>query len=176
MLWVFILADMFLFGAYFLIFLAVRSSEPGVFTQGAAELNATVGMANTLVLLTSSLLVVWGLDAARRQRFDWSVWMYGAAIGCGVLFGIIKYFEWRQKIESGLLLTTNDFFMFYYAYTGMHMIHVIIGTTVLWLIVIKLRQRESRDADMRFYEGGSIYWHLVDLLWVVLFPLFYLTT
>lgn len=172
--WFFLLGDMILFGIYFLVLLEYRNESPALFSQGRSELSPTIGALNTAILLTSSYLVVAGLDAVRRKDPSAAERAYALAALLGGGFATIKLWEWLSKIDEGLYLTTNDFFMFYFALTGVHFLHVCIGIGVLFYLAVKARRHEFREADTAVFEGGGAYWHMVDLVWLIIFPLLYL--
>lgn len=169
-LWLFLFADMTLFVALFGIVVYIRDDQPAVFAESQASLSQTLGLVNTLLLLTGSLFVALGVNATRTGvgRADR---LFLAGIVSGAAFLGVKAIEWGRSISDGHTVSTNDFFGAYYMLTGIHLAHVTIGIGVLVAIY-----RNSRSANLRkdLIEGGACYWHLVDLLWVVLFPLVYL--
>ncbi|KAA9165968.1 cytochrome c oxidase subunit 3 family protein [Amycolatopsis acidicola] len=158
-LWVFIFGDMTLFAAFFVVFLWEFRQDRSGFSASADQLLLPLGAVNTLVLLTSSLLVVLGVHRGRRGAFT-------GALLCGSLFVVLKVTEYVHEAGLGNTLATDSFFTFYYVFTGIHLLHVLVGGVLL----VSARHGTSR----RFIEGAGTYWHLVDLLWVVLFSLFYL--
>jgi nitric oxide reductase NorE protein len=99
--------------------------------------------------------------------------MFLAAIGCGVVFSANKYFEWGAKVTEGLTPATNNFYMLYFILTGLHFFHLIVGLAVLVFLVRTARLPKLSPARFGVSEGGACYWHMVDLLWIVLFPLLY---
>jgi nitric oxide reductase NorE protein len=169
-LWVFLFADMTLFAALFGIVVYIRHDQPEVFASSQASLSQTLGLVNTLLLLTGSLFVALAVNAARAGtgRPDR---LLGGAIGCAGAFLGVKVIEWGHSIADGHTASTNDFFNAYYMLTGIHLAHVTIGLGVLIAMYREVRRPRLR---LGFLEGGGCYWHLVDLLWVVLFPLVYL--
>ena len=169
-LWLFLFADMALFAALFGIVVYLRDDQPEIFTSSQASLSQTLGLVNTLLLLTGSLLVAMAVHGARAGVGRPDRLLLGA-IGCGAGFLGVKVIEWGSSIADGHTASTNDFYGAYYMLTGIHLAHVTIGIGVLVAM-----WRELRNPRMRIgiLEGGGCYWHLVDLLWVVLFPLIYL--
>ncbi len=173
-MWGFILADMSVFALFFLFFLGYQGAEREVFLAGQQTLNVHIGAFNTIVLLFSSWFVALAVgllrtQPAQRQRAANFIALAGL---CGVLFGALKTFEYWQKIDAGLTLTTDHFYMYYYAFTGMHFVHVIVGVALLGVAWFHLRG--TKPTSMLLVENTAIYWHMVDLLWIVLFPLIYL--
>src|SRR5262245_4861323 len=113
------------------------------------------------------------VEAARRRLQRALVGCLGMALACGVAFGAVKIFEYRSKIVHGVTMLTNDFYMYYFALTGLHFVHLVIGIVVLALLLTKARAGMTADYQ-RYLESGASYWHMVDLLWIMLFPLLYL--
>ncbi|MGQ0621622.1 MAG: cytochrome c oxidase subunit 3 family protein [Panacagrimonas sp.] len=173
-IWVFILGDMIVFGLFFVTFMYYRGQDRALFAEAQTLLNQNWGAINTLLLLASSWFVVMGLNAARQgaallsTRLLWSAWL------CGFGFVIVKYFEWGEKLRAGITLTTNDFFMYYFVFTGIHLLHLIIGLGVLVFLISLTRRRAFDAKGLMILEGGACFWHLVDLLWIVLFAVLYL--
>lgn len=172
--WVFIIGDMMSFSLLFLLFLYYRSFDIPAFTASQDLLNLNFGAINTILLLTSSWFVALGLGAARRAKPQASARLFLLALLCAVGFALVKYVEWGEKIRAGIVLTSNDFFMYYYLLTGIHFLHLIVGMGVLVFLIMKARAGHHAVSDVRIYESGGAYWHMVDLLWIVLFPLLYL--
>lgn len=173
-IWLFLAGDMLMFSLLFYIFLHYRAADPVLFTESQAHLNQTLGMLNTILMLTSSWLVASGVRAARCGDSQVVRRCFKLAIGCGVAFLAVKYFEYSEKISAGLNMWSNDFFMLYFCYTGIHMIHVVLGIGVLAGIMSYARTDSFAGNAVRNIETGATFWHLVDLLWIVLFGLIYL--
>jgi nitric oxide reductase NorE protein len=170
-MWVFVLGDLVIFGGYFLIFMVYRNQEHQLFLEAQRHLSLTIGTVNTLLLLTSSWFVANGVLATRagKYRRALSLTLWGGA--CGVLFALVKAYEWSSKINAGLTFPHNDFYMFYYMLTGIHLFHVLLGLVFLGVVVAELRNPRKRRPAM--VETGATYWHMVDLLWIVIFALLY---
>ena len=171
-IWVFVLADLLSFAYYFVVFMIYRAEHTEVFLASQRHLDMTLATVNTLVLLASSRAVAQALRAARDDDHERAVRLVTHAGLCGVLFVVIKVAEWIIEIRAGYTLPRNDFFMFYFTLTGVHLFHVLGGLLVLTLMVRELREPSLRRPAM--VETGAIYWHMVDLIWVVLFALIYL--
>ena len=170
-MWVFVLGDLVIFGAYFLIFMVYRNQQHELFLESQRHLSLTIGTVNLLVLLTSSWFVANSVRATRAGEYRRALtltWWGGA---CGVSFVLIKAYEWASKINAGLTFPSNDFYMFYYMLTGIHLFHVLLGLVFLGVVVAELRNPRKRRPSM--VETGATYWHMVDLLWVVIFALLY---
>jgi nitric oxide reductase NorE protein len=172
-LWVFILGDMTLFGAFFAGFAWQARLEPEVFAASARELLIGIGAVNTLVLLTSSLFVVAAVRAMHAGALRPAAQSIAAALGCALLFAALKITEYVAEVGAGYTPSSNLFFTFYFVLTGIHLLHVLIGAVLLLTVWRGLRAPKP-DVSPRFVEGAGIYWHMVDLLWVILFPLLYI--
>lgn len=176
--WVFIFGDMTVFAIFFLTFLYYRGQERALFTHSQQSLEKGFGVANTLVLLTSSLAVVFGVRAVRRRREGsnswYAPWLFASAFACGVLFSTLKVIEYSQKLAAGITPATNNFFMYYFILTGLHFLHLLLGMVLLVYLVRAGRRTVLSDRQYAYVEGGACYWHMVDSLWIVIFALLYL--
>ena len=170
-MWVMVLGDFVFFGAYFIIFMIHRSMAPDLYLQSQQHLNLTVGVVNTLVLLTSSWFVARSVQTARAGDHEGALRLTCLGGACGVLFIAIKAYEWSAKIGAGYTMPSNEFFLFYYMLTGVHLFHVGLGLLILGIVVRELRNPRKRRMSM--VESGATYWHMVDLLWIVIFGLLY---
>lgn len=173
-LWVFILGDMSLFGAFFAGFGWQAHVDPALFASSAARLLIGIGAINTLVLLTSSLFVVAAVRAMNAGAFRPAARALAAALVCALVFAGLKVSEYLAEIGAGYTPATNQFFTYYFVLTGIHLLHVLIGAVLLFTAWRGLRAA-TPSLSPRFVEGAGIYWHMVDLLWVVLFPLLYIS-
>jgi nitric oxide reductase NorE protein len=169
-MWLFVLGDLFIFLAYFVIFMVYRHGHPTQFLDSQRHLDLVSGVSNTLVLLASSYLVARAVEAARQGLARRASTLVVAGGACGLLFMAIKADEWVRLSDHGFTFTHDDFFMFYFALTGVHLFHVLMG-----LVVLAVVRRELRSPRLRVQviEAGAVYWHMVDLLWVALFALLY---
>jgi nitric oxide reductase NorE protein len=172
--WVFVMADMTVFAILFGSFMSSRHQNYALFEASRHALNPNFGGVNTLILLTSSWCAALSLDAVRKSRFVLAQGFIGGAILCGVAFMVSKAIEYTEKLEAGVSLLTNDFFMYYFTLTGIHLFHVLAGNIVLIVLWFMARSRSFDPERPVVLECGAIYWHMVDLLWILLFPLLYL--
>lgn len=172
--WLLISGDLILFSLLFVVFLRMRGEQPAVFEQGRSLLDQKLGLLNTLLMLSSSWFVATAIRAARRQMVRATVGCFGAALACGAGFVVVKGFEYGAKLGAGIGLTSSDFFMLYFIYTGIHLLHVVIGMGVLTALILYSRSGGLAPGKLRNLESGASFWHLVDLLWIVLFALLYL--
>ncbi len=170
----FILADLLIFAALFVGFMVERAGNVELFNQSAASLNPWVGIFNTLVLVTSGLCVVLAVESARLGKALQARRWIAAAFVIGLAFGISKVVEYSDKISHGITMHSNDFFMFYYALTGAHFLHFLGGMVAL-AYVFWATGRAAVDGELcTSIESVGLYWHMVDLLWIFIFPLLYL--
>ncbi len=173
-IWFFIFAELLAFGIAFLVYAIVRIQNVDMFNQFQLTLNREIGAANTLLLITSSYFVVRAIHAIRLDNVKSCVrWLY-AALGFGAGFLLLKSVEYQHIFSQGINLDTNIFYMFYISLTMFHFLHVILAMIILFAIVIKA-QRGGYSADNHIgIETGASYWHMVDLVWIILFPLVYI--
>ena len=172
--WVFLFGDMLVFGVFFATFMVERAKAPQVFDAARRTLHLGVGLTNTLVLLTSSLCVVVALGALRSGARQVARSAVLAAMACGGIFVCLKAFEYRALVTAGHGIGANHFYLYYFILTGVHLFHVCVGMAVLTFLLRQTRRRDLSETRMAVVEGGACFWHLVDLLWIVLFPLLYL--
>ncbi|MEM7543174.1 MAG: cytochrome c oxidase subunit 3 [Pseudomonadota bacterium] len=172
--WMFIIGDVVIFSLFFGVFIYYRAADVALYAASQLTLNQVLGAFNTVLLLSSSWFVALAVHAARHARARLSARLLVAAAGCGIGFVIVKYFEWSEKIGAGYTLVTNDFFMYYFLLTGIHLLHVLIGIGVLsflWSVIVK---GDTSENTIVVLESGASFWHLVDILWIALFALLYL--
>lgn len=172
--WILILGDMLVFSLFFGTFLFYRAESPAVFSESQLHLNQTLGVINTFLMLSSSWFVAMAVQSARSRMGRVSPLLLLAAFGCGLGFAGIKVVEYSEKIRAGITLTTNDFYMYYFMFTGIHLLHVLIGMGVLAFLARHTWNGAAEGNRLRNLESGASFWHLVDLLWIVLFALLYL--
>ena len=166
MMWVLIVSELLVFGAGLAVFLAIRLTDPVLFAESQDYLHRTGAALNTVVLVTSGFLAARALHWRRVvERAKARLALIAAAV-LGVVFLIIKGFEYADKAALGLGPETNVFFTFYYLLTGFHAAHVVAGIVILLLVAWK--------DDEGNIEAGTQFWHMVDLVWVILFPVVYL--
>lgn len=185
-MWFFLFTELLFFGGVFLLYSIYRYKFPADFHSGAREENLVLGSVNTGVLLTSSLFMALAVRALRRGRSRLSIAFQGATISLGTVFLVIKGFEWGAKIAKGiypngpaLLRMSNGgilFFGLYYTMTGLHALHVAIGLVLISFMIRDTRRRVIDEKNFARLENTGLYWHFVDIVWIYLFPLFYLIT
>ena len=177
-IWIFLSLDCASFGLFFIVFMAERVAQPALFDAGAQQLDARLGFLNACILITSSWLVAWATQVGTAGRIAEARKLLVAALAVGACFGGVKIFEYAQKIDEGLTIAANDFFIFYFALTGIHLVHYLAGMVLLGILATgpgKTGAPALRDARYRAWlHGGGLYWHMVDLLWIFIFSLLYL--
>jgi cytochrome c oxidase subunit 3 len=184
-MWLFLFTEILLFGGLFLLYSAYRSIYPHDFHNGGQMLNAVIGVTNTVILLTSSLTVALSIAALQRGNRKMSLFCLAMTVIFGITFLVNKYFEWSAEIHHGRypnspeLLKGPDgeklFFGLYYSMTGLHGLHVIAGITLLSIMFELVRRNKVTSTDFTKLENSGLYWHLVDVIWIFLLPLFYLS-
>jgi nitric oxide reductase NorE protein len=172
-LWIFILADMSIFALFFVAYLWSFSDNRAAFVADAVNLSLPLGLLNTLILLTSSYLVVQAVRAHRCRELESSRRLLGWTLVASAAFAAVKIGEYGMELMNGNGLTSSAFFMYYYVLTGLHLMHVTIGSVLL----IAWRQslvHESGPYAATTAESLAGYWHMVDLLWIVIFSFLYI--
>jgi cytochrome c oxidase subunit 3 len=183
-MWLFLFTEILLFGGLFLLYSVYLRRYPHEFATGGKQLNWILGTTNTVILLTSSLFAAMSVTAIQRGELRRAVGLIGGTILCAAGFMVIKYFEWSAKIGHGIYPGSEHlkagppgesvFFSLYYMSTGIHGLHVMIGAGLLSWIASKVRGGSVNSNDYILLENGALYWHLVDLIWIFIFPLYYL--
>ncbi|BFM07053.1 cytochrome c oxidase subunit 3 [Halioxenophilus aromaticivorans] len=173
-IWIFVCLDLSIFFLFFLVFVLERHAAIEVFSKSQASLNETIGFINTLVLITSSWLFVMALRVLERNPLKAKNLLL-LSIALGVLFSILKLYEYYEKFSAGISVVENTFYTFYFLLTFIHFCHVIGGLVALSMLFLWVSARyKTPDYCKDVGESIGIYWHMVDLLWVMLFMLLYL--
>jgi cytochrome c oxidase subunit 3 len=183
-MWFFLFTEILLFGGMFLVYSEYRQLNTAEFHEAGREMDVFIGAANTVILLTSSLTMALAIAAIKRGLRNRSLALQVLTILLGIFFLVNKYFEWSDHIRHGfypdsptlLALSHGEilFFGLYYVMTGIHALHVIIGMSVIaFMFALTLGGRISGDDYVKL-ENAGLFWHLVDIIWIYLFPLFYL--
>jgi len=185
-MWLFLFTELILFGGMFLVYSVYRFTNQSEFHLAAQELNTIIGTFNTIILLTSSLTMALSITAIQKDNRSLSLLFQFLTILLGLFFMVNKYFEWSAKINHGLFPGSDEllakssgeilFYGLYYVMTGLHGLHVLVGM-VLIAVMARFTSRGSINHDNYVkLENTGLYWHLVDIIWIFLFPLFYLIT
>ena len=177
-IWIIIYIELLTFGLFFVGFAYSRRADVELFNASQLLLDQRAGFVNTVLLLTSSYFVVKAVEAIKKLEPKKAIshaknWILGA-MGMGGIFLVIKMMEFVGKYQEGINLSTNKFFMFYFLLTMFHFMHVLLGMIILYNLYIQTKLGNYTKDQHRGLETGASYWHMVDLLWIVLFPLIYI--
>lgn len=166
MMWILIISELLVFGGAFVAFAGARIGAPELFATSQASLDRLAGTINTMVLLTSGLAAALAVHARAAGSITRArTWLAVAAL-LGVVFLAVKIVEYRDKAAAGIGFDTNAFFTLYYLTTGFHALHVVAGILILAIVAAK--------PSLENIETGTAFWHMVDLIWVLLLPVIYL--
>ena len=185
-MWLFLFTEMLLFGGLFIVYSVYRYRNATAFHLAAHELSIFIGTINTIILLISSSTIAMSITAIQKKDKKLALLLLGITILLGLAFLINKYFEWGEHIKeqiypgsSVLALRGHGDVLFYGLYffmTGLHALHIIIGLIFIGIITGKIFKNKITYDNYVLLENSGLYWHLVDLIWIFLFPLFYLIT
>lgn len=183
-MWLFLFTELLLFGGLFLVYLIYRYKFAEDFFNASLDLNVLIGTINTIVLLTSSLTMAMSITATQKGDYKKAVWLMWITIFAALIFMVNKYFEWTAKIDHGLFPGMDHFnhleygerlfYFLYFMMTGLHALHVIVGGIFIGFVIRAVKKGKVNSRKFIFQENAGLYWHLVDLIWIYLFPLFYL--
>ena len=172
-IWIFILAELLVFGVLFLSYALTRMGNAELFDLYQSTLDRESGLVNTLALVTSSYMVVRAVRSVAGGRADSGARWLWAATAMGAVFVVVKSSEFAHHASQGISLSTNLFYMFYWSLTFFHFAHVLMGMVILGFMALKTAHGGYSPANRHGLESGAAYWHMVDLVWLVLFPLVY---
>jgi len=183
-MWLFLFTELLLFGGLFLVYMVYRFKYHEAFLHAHHDLNVWFGGVNTIVLLASSMTVAMSITAMQKGNIKLSKNLLWITIISAGIFMVIKSIEWSSKFEHALFPGMSHFnelgngerlfFFLYFFMTGLHALHVIVGAVLLLFVIRAINQKRVTQDRYMFLENGGLYWHLVDLIWIYLFPLFYL--
>ena len=185
-MWLFLFTEMLLFGGLFVVYSVYRYRNSLAFHLAAHELNVFIGTVNTIILLISSSTIAMSITAIQKQNKKLALLLLGFTISLGLAFLVNKYFEWGEHIKEHIypgspvlaLRGQGDvlFYGLYFFMTGLHALHIIIGLVFMGIVTAKVSRNKISHDNYVLLENSGLYWHLVDLIWIFLFPLFYLIT
>jgi cytochrome c oxidase subunit 3 len=183
-MWLFLFTEILLFGGLFILYSVYRAKYPNEFHQSGQDLNVVIGVANTFILLTSSLTMALSISALQKGSRRLSIGCLSATLILGAIFLFNKYVEWSGEIHHGLYPNSpvlaqapqgkQIFFGLYYSMTGLHGLHVLAGIFLLSIMLGLVIREKMSGAHIHKLENSGLYWHLVDVIWIFLLPLFYL--
>jgi cytochrome c oxidase subunit 3 len=181
-MWLFLFTELLLFGGLFLLYGVYLARYPHEFAGAGREMHLAFGVVNTVLLITSSLLVAMAVTAGQRGEQRLARWLLGGTILCAAIFLFDKYLEWGSEIGRGIYPGSASlaagpagesvFYSLYYLTTGLHGLHVLVGGVLLTTVAVRIGR--GGDNGEVWLENGALYWHLVDLIWIFIFPLYYL--
>jgi cytochrome c oxidase subunit 3 len=185
-MWIFIFTELFLFGGLFLVYAVFRSQYTADFHKAAEETNTFIGTLNTIVLLISSMTVAMSITAIQNNQKGRAIRLLLMTLLLAAVFMVNKYFEWGHKFDLKLYpgspvlanLPKGEllFFGLYFMMTGLHALHVLVGMILLVLTIVRIQNGRVHATNYSLIENSGLYWHLVDLIWIFLFPMMYLIT
>jgi cytochrome c oxidase subunit 3 len=186
-MWLFIFTELLLFGGLFIVYSVYRYLNHEAFHLAAEELNRTIGAINTVLLLISSMTIAMSTSALQLKKKGLAQFLLSVTVLIGIIFLVNKYFEWGVKFDHGIWpgsehLKTDFsqgeilFFGLYFVMTGLHALHIIIGLIIILFAMRGVQNGKVNEHRASLLENAGLYWHLVDLIWIFLFPLFYLIT
>jgi cytochrome c oxidase subunit 3 len=185
-MWLFLFTEMLLFGGLFIVYSVYRYRNATAFHLAAEELSVFIGTLNTIILLISSATIAMSITAIQKHNKKLTLLFLGITILLGLAFLLNKYFEWGEHIREHIypgspilaLRGQGDvlFYGLYFFMTGLHALHIIIGLVFIGIIGRLIIMDKISYDNFVLLENSGLYWHLVDLIWIFLFPLFYLIT
>lgn len=183
-MWLFLYTELLLFGGLFLVYMIYRHLNPDAFLLASFKLNVWMGTVNTLVLLTSSMTIAMAITALQKGNPKLAITLSWVTIVAALIFLVIKYIEWTGKFDHGLFPGMDHYnelppgeklyFYLYFFMTGLHAVHVIVGGAFIGIVIKRMKTGQVHKGRISLLENSGLYWHLVDLVWIYLFPLFYL--
>lgn len=184
-MWLFIFTELLLFGVLFVIYAVYRYLNHDAFHLAAEELDTFVGAVNTIILLISSMTIAMSTTSLQKGNKQLTLALTGITLILGIVFLVNKYFEWGAKFDHGIFpgsehlteaLSQGEilFFGLYFIMTGLHALHIIIGLVLIAVVMWKVHKGKVHAERAVLLENSGLYWHLVDIIWIFLFPLFYL--
>lgn len=183
-MWLFLYTEVILFSGLFILYAMAAYKFPREYAEASHMLNIYFGTINTIVLLTSSLTIALAVTAIQRNRIKQTLTLCYITISLAVVFLINKYFEWSAEIGHGIYPGSDHlaelgpgisaFFNLYYFTAGLHGLHILIGGTLIGIVAVLVAKGKVTSERYTLFENSALYWHLVDLVWIFLFPLYYL--
>ncbi len=184
-LWIFLCTEILMFGGLFVGYAIYHNQYPSIFLEGSKFLDWKLGSLNTVVLLLSSFTMALSIFYAQKNKLNYSTICLWITFFCGLAFMGVKYIEYSHKIHEGLLPgqlfsyaggaeNLGVYFSFYYTMTGLHGSHVLAGMAFIFWLIVRSHKKDFGTNNVLALECVGLFWHLVDLIWIYLFPLLYL--
>jgi len=174
LIWMVVFLELITFSMALLVFLSQRQTDLQFYNESQKLLNSTLGMINTITLLTSGLFMVSSLTELKSDNQKKAVRYLWLTIGFGVLFMALKGYEYYEKFQLETSVISNEFFMFYWFITGFHFLHVLVAVVLLSFMLAKTKSGYYSSENFEDVESVGIFWHMCDLIWIVVFPIIYL--
>ena len=171
-MWFFILAELTVFAIFFIAFAVTEQIYPEQFANGKESLHTAAGLVNTLALITSSLFVALSLQTLLKKNHKLTFLCLGAGQVFALVYIGVKLWEYSTLFDLGIDLETNTFYTLYFLITAFHLLHVLLGMVILTYLMVRVIKGGYTES-VSGYEAGAAYWHMVDLVWIILFPLIY---
>lgn len=173
LLWIIIFIEILTFGMGIFAFMVMAGREYSVFHESRQQLNTAIGSINTLLLLTSGYFMAEAVKQYSSNNIDKFLRYLNVTLAGGIGFIILKSIEYYSKIQHGLLFDTNTFFTFYWALTIFHLLHVIVGLIILYVVKYNVK-RSTVSLPVEDIKASAAFWHMCDLIWLLIFPILYL--
>lgn len=183
-MWLFLYTEVILFSGLFILYAVSLANYPEQFAEASHKLNIYFGTINTVVLLTSSLTIALAITSIQLGRIKQTLTLCAVTIALAMTFMVNKFFEWSHEINLGIYPGSDhlaelgpgfsSFFNLYYFTAGLHGLHVVIGATLIGVVAVMISKGKVTSDRYTLLENSALYWHLVDLVWIFLFPLYYL--
>jgi nitric oxide reductase NorE protein len=172
-MWFFILAELTVFAILFIGFAVSEQLNAEMFIEGKAKLHQVAGLINTLTLITSSFFVALALSAMHKGDGKQSAKLLVVAKLVASVYIAVKLWEYISLFDQNIDIETNTFFTLYFMITFFHLMHILLGMVILAFMAVKAAKNEYNTSNLSGFESGASYWHMVDMLWIILFPLIY---
>lgn len=183
-MWLFIFTEILLFGGLFIVYSVYRYKNPVAFHLAGEELDWVVGTINTVILLISSMTIAMSISAVQKNDKKLALRLLYITVILALIFLVNKFFEWDMKFEHGFYPGSDVlhelghgtilFFGLYFFMTGLHAFHIVVGIIFIGFVIHRVHNNQITSDNHQLLENSGLYWHLVDLIWIFLFPLFYL--
>ncbi len=173
LLWILIFLELITFGAALVAMMVYGKQEPEMFHTSRLHLNTTIGTINTIVLITSGFFMALSVQYFKEKNLKKSSLFLKLTMLGGVFFLVLKGFEYYEKMEVGLTIGYNTFFTFYWLLTLFHVIHLLVGLVIL-LFMQRDLNKNKLNAKIEDVEASAAFWHMCDLIWLLIFPVIYL--
>ncbi len=173
LLWIIIFLELFTFGMALVAMVIYSKDEPEVFHSSRLLLNTTFGILNTIFLLSSGFFMAKSVESFKEDNYKKSSMYLKLTMLGGLFFLGLKSIEYYEKIEAGLSIGYNTFFLYYWMLTLFHVIHVLVGLVILSSVYFSLHKK-GKCLELEDFEASAAFWHMCDLIWLLLFPIIYL--